>query len=564
MKIISKYVLKEHAGPLIFALTALTSLLLLNYIAKQFGELVGKGIPWQAILQFFVLSIPFTFAMTVPMAVLVAVLFAFSRLASENEIVALRASGVGSATLMVPVLLAAALVSVGMILFNDQVLPRANHRLATLQGDIVRTKPTFALKPQVMNPVQEGRMYMRASRIAEGSSRLFDVVLYDLSDQTRRRTIYADSGSLAFASNGIDLLMTLHHGYMLEVPTERQAQLSRLFFDSNILRFRGIGNRFSQTKADSSQGIDIVSDREMTVCQMATRAQAAEERLHRVRHELAVAQAWAKMPPGSTGPAESSPPPFRPGFSWGMLYCDLVKRIGPKEAGAQQAPTSRPAIPKGWRIPDWQKGLPPDQQYAVPESLASGPGPAGASRTMPQPVPQPVPAPVADSAAVVVPGPATAEPAAGGQPPMVNPVAQSRLDDAQATYLDARRELNRYLVEIHKKFALAVACFVFALVGAPIALRFPRGGVGLVIGVSLGIFGLYYVGLIGGETLADRGMLSPMVAMWAANMLMGSVGVVLVARMGRERGTARGGDLGDRFAAWRERRRARQIARARG
>jgi lipopolysaccharide export system permease protein len=346
------------------------------------------------------------------------------------------------------------------------------------------------------------------------------VVLYDLSDQTRRRTIYADSGNLAFASNGIDLLMTLHHGYMLEVPTERQAQLSRLFFDSNILRFRGIGNRFSQTKADSTQGIDIVSDREMTVCQMATRALAAEERLHRVRHELQVAQAWAKLPPGNAGPAETAAPAFKPGFSWGMMYCDLVKKIGPKEAGAQQ--------------------------------------------------PSPQPAPIVDSATSLVqtptpaagPGAVTSTP--GVQEPMVNPAAKSRLDDAQATYLDARRELNRYLVEIHKKFALAVACFVFALVGAPIALRFPRGGVGLVIGVSLGIFGLYYVGLIGGETLADRGMLSPMVAMWAANMLMGAIGVVLVARMGRERGTARGGDLGDRFAAWRERRRARQLARARG
>lgn len=562
MKIISKYVLKEHAGPLIFALTALTSLLLLNYIAKQFGELVGKGIPWQAILQFFVLSIPFTFAMTVPMAVLVAVLYAFSRLASENEIVALRASGVGSAALMIPVLTAAALVSLGMILFNDQVLPRANHRLATLQGDIVRTKPTFALKPQVMNPVQEGRMYMRASRIAEGSSRLFDVVLYDLSDQTRRRTIYADSGNLAFASNGIDLLMTLHHGYMLEVPTERQAQLSRLFFDSNILRFRGIGNRFSQTKADSSQGIDIVSDREMTVCQMATRALAAEERLHRVRHELQVAQAWAKLPPGNAGPAETAAPAFKPGFSWGMMYCDLVRKIGPKEAGAQQV-VQQPA-PQQPASQQQQQQPQPAPQAPVTDSTAA----IAPAAQAPVPPPGPQPAPIVDSATSLVQTPV---PAAGpgavvpsAQEPMVNPAAKSRLDDAQATYLDARRELNRYLVEIHKKFALAVACFVFALVGAPIALRFPRGGVGLVIGVSLGIFGLYYVGLIGGETLADRGMLSPMVAMWAANMLMGAIGVVLVTRMGRERGTARGGDLGDRFAAWRERRRARQLARARG
>ena len=69
----------------------------------------------------------------------------------------------------------------------------------------------------------------------------------------------------------------------------------------------------------------------------------------------------------------------------------------------------------------------------------------------------------------------------------------------------AWRTMNQYDVEIHKKFALAVACIVFVLLGAPIALRFPRGGVGVVIGVSLAVFGLYYVGLIAGETLADDG-----------------------------------------------------------
>jgi lipopolysaccharide export system permease protein len=94
VKILSKYVLKEHTGPLVFALAALTSLLLLNYVAKQFGALVGKGLPWTAILEFFGLSIPFTVATTLPMAVLISTLYAFSRLAAENEITALKASGV--------------------------------------------------------------------------------------------------------------------------------------------------------------------------------------------------------------------------------------------------------------------------------------------------------------------------------------------------------------------------------------------------------------------------------------------------------------------------------------
>ena len=104
MKIIHKYVLREHVGPLVFALSALTSLMLLNYIAKQLGNLVGKGLSWQVILEFFVLSLPFTVAMTLPMAVLVAVLYAFSRLAAENEITAMKANGISMRRILMPVL----------------------------------------------------------------------------------------------------------------------------------------------------------------------------------------------------------------------------------------------------------------------------------------------------------------------------------------------------------------------------------------------------------------------------------------------------------------------------
>ncbi len=117
----------------------------------------------------------------------------------------------------------------------------------------------------------------------------------------------------------------------------------------------------------------------------------------------------------------------------------------------------------------------------------------------------------------------------------------------------ARSTWSQYEVEIHKKFSLAVACIVFVLLGAPIALRFPRGGVGLVIGASLAVFSLYYVCLIAGESMADDGVLPPWLAMWAANGAFTVAGVLLYARMGREGSTARGGDLDevkDRIRAW--------------
>jgi len=64
------------------------------------------------------------------------------------------------------------------------------------------------------------------------------------------------------------------------------------------------------------------------------------------------------------------------------------------------------------------------------------------------------------------------------------------------------------------------------LIGVPLGIRFPRGGMGLVIGAGMVVFSIYYVGLIAGETLANRMVLPPFLAMWMANILMGTTGVL--------------------------------------
>jgi lipopolysaccharide export LptBFGC system permease protein LptF len=87
-----------------------------------------------------------------------------------------------------------------------------------------------------------------------------------------------------------------------------------------------------------------------------------------------------------------------------------------------------------------------------------------------------------------------------------------------------------YEVEIHKKLALAFACVVFALAGAAIVLRFPRGRVGLVIGAAAIVFTAYYVSIMAGESLADRQVISPFAGMWLANALLLAVVLLMVWR----------------------------------
>ena len=117
----------------------------------------------------------------------------------------------------------------------------------------------------------------------------------------------------------------------------------------------------------------------------------------------------------------------------------------------------------------------------------------------------------------------------------------------------ARQRAAGYEVEIHKKCAIAAACIIFALVGAPVGLRFQRGGVGLVIGVSLAVFTVYYIGLIGGEELGDRLLVSPFFAMWTPNLLfavLGLVGLWRVRKPGSSPYGADWGDVGDAVAKW--------------
>src|SRR3712207_3975807 len=122
----------------------------LSQVAKKFGALVGKGLPWTVIAEVFALSLPFIIAMTLPMAVLLAVLYTFSHLAADNEITAMRASGISVYQVLRPVLAWGVFMAAFNFAFVDQVLPRSNARLRALLIDIGRKKPTFELREQVI------------------------------------------------------------------------------------------------------------------------------------------------------------------------------------------------------------------------------------------------------------------------------------------------------------------------------------------------------------------------------------------------------------------------------
>ena len=132
----SRHLLRLHLAPFCLALVALTTLMLAGQVEKRLPELRSEGVPSSVIVEMFVLSVLFIVAVTLPMAVLIAVLRVFTRLGADSEIGVRRWSGVGVLRLIAPALVAAACVAAGSFLWNDRILPRSNHRLRTMLAHI--------------------------------------------------------------------------------------------------------------------------------------------------------------------------------------------------------------------------------------------------------------------------------------------------------------------------------------------------------------------------------------------------------------------------------------------
>ena len=87
--------------------------------------------------------------------------------------------------------------------------------------------------------------------------------------------------------------------------------------------------------------------------------------------------------------------------------------------------------------------------------------------------------------------------------------------------------INKYLVELHKKFSIPFASIVFILIGAPLGIMAKKGGFAVSMAFSLGFFIVYWVFLISGEEFADRGLLSPALSMWLPNLVLGPLGLFM-------------------------------------
>ncbi|HUX92279.1 MAG TPA: LptF/LptG family permease [Ignavibacteriaceae bacterium] len=426
--ILSRYILKNHIVPFIFSNITLIFIFLLQFMMKFSDRLIGKGLGVWVIIKLITFNLAWMVVLVVPMATLVSTLMAFGSMSQNNEITILKSSGVSLKKMMAAPFIASIVVAYLLFLFNNDVLPDANHQAKVLMEDISRQKPTLSLQPGVFS--QDVANYaILAREIDKSTNELQNVVIYDYTNPTRVDVVTAQRGKIYFSKDQSKLIMDLWNGEIHESDAVQTNYYREIKFLKHRIIMNGDQFSFQQSAPGAPRG-----DRELSTGAMVTIIDSLNQIRNNALKNLTVeTNKYMFIDTASA----LNPANFPKSVSRNLLYLNAL----------QQIRTAQNVITANYRV--WQS---------------------------------------------------------------------------------IQDEINSYTVEVHKKYALPVACIVFILIGAPLGVMVRKGGFGIAASISLFFFVVYWAFLIGGEKLADRNIITPFWGMWSANILLVIVGLLLTTK----------------------------------
>ena len=274
MNKLDKYILKEHLAPFFGSLGVLLFILLANFVIKSIDKFLGKGLGIGVLLEYLFLNLAWILALAVPMAVLVATLMAFGRLASDNEIMALRSAGVNTWRLMRPALGFSVVIAIIMIYFNNEILPHMNHKARSLSADISRKRPDLDFDAgYFIESIPNYTIFITERR----GDDFYGVEIFNNIDNTAQRTILAEHGTVESIDDGI--IMHLDNGEIHENMEKNDEYTKIDFIKYDVIV--PIDNLILNRKNLRTRG-----DREMTYNMISEKVNSLQKKLEKTQNKM--------------------------------------------------------------------------------------------------------------------------------------------------------------------------------------------------------------------------------------------------------------------------------------
>ena len=443
MRLLTRYILKQLLSPFLFSLLIIIFVLFTQFLLRAIDRFIGKGLDIGTIFEYLFLNLGWIAALSVPMAVLVAALMSFGQFSEDNEITAMRASGISFNTILRPAILFGVTISGVLILFNSFIMPEMNFKARMLSGDIYRKRPDLNIEPGYF--MDDLPSYSMIIRDKEGDT-LKDVRIFSKGSGQTQTSIHSKTGELSTIDDAI--VLDMYNGEIHELDTRDFGNYRRIEFDKHKITIAA-DDLFLNRRDTTSR-----SDREMTVPMIFDKRENISKRIDIVNSRIG--RAFTR-----TGLDSIVPNSFDESK---VILLDYKK--------SYNADTSFTA----------------DQKYKKEKDIN---------------------------------------------------ITERQLRNEYNLLRSYMKSSSKYEVELHKKFSLPIACILFVMTGASLGVLFRKGGFTIAVGLSFGFFLIYYIMMIGGEDLADRNIVSPVVGVWSPNVILLVISMYLILHTIKEQAPLR-------------------------
>jgi LPS export ABC transporter permease LptF/LPS export ABC transporter permease LptG len=270
-RLLDGYILREMVPPTAIGLLVFTFVLLIDQIPRLLAVLVARSADLGTILRVFLNLLPSILAVTIPMAFLLGVLLAFGRMASDSEIIALRAVGVSPARLLAPVLMMAAAMTAVTFYVNAIALPNANQAHRELVFKLVVSKARTDVRPRTFtDKLLPGGMMLYVQDIDPQTSLWKNLLVHDPRDARRPKLILARTGELvidrARSSVRLELGPGSQHTFDTTAPREyEETRFAAMGWDLPVDEFFPDRNKLLLSKGDREMTLSELGERVTTL-----------------------------------------------------------------------------------------------------------------------------------------------------------------------------------------------------------------------------------------------------------------------------------------------------------
>src|SRR5271168_341114 len=250
MTTLTRYILRQCFGVMVFVTAALSAAVWLAQSLTLIDLIVNRGLSVDVFLYLAVLILPRFIDIVLPIGVFIAVLFTFSRLITESELVVMRAAGLSPLALAKPVLILAAIAFAVLMGLSAYVLPVTNQAFRDLQFEIRNRFVSSLIQEGTFTTVSDKLTLYIRNRDANGD--VVGLLINDSRDPQRPVTILAERAAFADSPTGPRIVMVNGNRQQFDPQTRKLSILTFARYtldldtlqDPSVVRLRLAQERF--------------------------------------------------------------------------------------------------------------------------------------------------------------------------------------------------------------------------------------------------------------------------------------------------------------------------------